>query len=273
MERKIKIGQFTVEADRTFFFIAGPCVIEDEATTLEVAHFVKEISDKLSIPAIFKTSYDKANRTSLESFRGPGIKKGLGIIRKVKEKTGLPVLSDIHGIHEIDEAAAVLDVIQIPAFLCRQTDLIVSAAKCGVPINIKKGQFISPGEVGPVIDKATSTGNNGILITERGSSFGYNNLVVDMRSIAILKQFGFPVIFDGTHSVQLPGGAGTSSGGQREFVGHLSKAAVAAGADGVFLEIHPDPDHALCDGPNSLPLDKVESLLGVLREIHRLIRC
>ena len=189
-----------------------------------MANFVKELSDKLSIPAIFKTSYDKANRTSLESFRGPGIEKGLEIIRKVKEKTGLPVLSDIHGIHEIDRAAAVLDVIQIPAFLCRQTDLIVAAAKCGVPINIKKGQFISPEEVGPVIGKAISTGNSGILITERGSSFGYNNLVVDMRSIAILKQFGFPVIFDGTHSVQLPGGAGTSSGGQREFVSHLSRA-------------------------------------------------
>ena len=272
MARIVDVGQFSVEADKTFFFIAGPCVIEDEATTLEVANFVKELSDKLSIPAIFKTSYDKANRTSLESFRGPGIEKGLEIIRKVKEKTGLPVLSDIHGIHEIDQAAAVLDVIQIPAFLCRQTDLIVAAAKCGVPINIKKGQFISPEEVGPVIGKAISTGNSGILITERGSSFGYNNLVVDMRSIAILKQFGFPVIFDGTHSVQLPGGAGTSSGGQREFVSHLSRAGVAAGADGLFLEIHPDPDHALCDGPNSLPLEEVESLLRVLREIHRLIR-
>ena len=272
MAKKIEIGRFTVETDKTFFFIAGPCVIEDEATTLEVARFVRKLSDKLEIPAIFKTSYDKANRTSLESFRGPGIEKGLGIIRKVKERIGLPVLSDIHGIQEIDQAAEVLDVIQIPAFLCRQTDLIVAAAKCGIPVNIKKGQFISPGEVGPVIGKITSTGNNGILITERGNSFGYNNLVVDMRSIAILKRFGFPVVFDGTHSVQLPGGAGASSGGQREFVGHLSRAAVAAGADGVFLEIHPDPDHALCDGPNSLPLGEVESLLRVLREIHGLVR-
>lgn len=272
MNEKIKIGNFTIQADNTFFFIAGPCVIEDEATTLEVACFVKQLSDELSIPAIFKTSYDKANRTSLESFRGPGIEEGLEIIRKVKDQTGLPVLSDVHGINELERAAKVLDVIQIPAFLCRQTDLIVAAAKCGIPVNIKKGQFISPGEMGPVIGKVTSNGNRNILITERGSSFGYNNLVVDMRSMAIMTRFGFPVVFDGTHSVQLPGGAGTSSGGQREFVGHLSRAAVAAGADGVFLEIHPDPDRALCDGPNSLPLGKVKPLLRILREIHRLIR-
>jgi|AntAceMinimDraft_3_1070362.scaffolds.fasta_scaffold00159_21 2-dehydro-3-deoxyphosphooctonate aldolase (KDO 8-P synthase) len=272
MKSKIKIGNFTIQADDTFFFIAGPCVIEDEATTLEVACFVKQLSDELSIPAIFKTSYDKANRTSLESFRGPGIEEGLEIIRKVKDQTGLPVLSDVHGINELERAAKVLDVIQIPAFLCRQTDLIVAAAKCGIPVNIKKGQFISPGEMGPVIGKVTSNGNRNILITERGSSFGYNNLVVDMRSMAIMTRFGFPVVFDGTHSVQLPGGAGTSSGGQREFVGHLSRAAVAAGADGVFLEIHPDPDRALCDGPNSLPLGEVKPLLRVLREIHRLIR-
>ena len=272
MKAKIKIGQHTIEADSNFFFIAGPCVIEDEATTLEVARFVKKLSDELSIPAIFKTSYDKANRTSLTSFRGPGVEEGLEIIRKVKELTNLPVLSDVHSIHEIERAAKVLDVIQIPAFLCRQTDLIVAAAKCGIPINIKKGQFISPGEVGPVISKVVSTGNRSVLITERGSSFGYNNLVVDMRSIDILKRLGFPVVFDGTHSVQLPGGSGTRSGGEREFVGHLSKAAVAAGADGLFLEIHPDPDHALCDGPNSLPLGEVKPLLTVLREIHRLIR-
>ncbi len=272
MKRKINIGQIPFKGDETFFFIAGPCVIENEATTLEVACFVKELSDKLSIPAIFKTSYDKANRTSLESFRGPGIDKGLEVIQKVKDRTGLPVLSDIHGIHEIERAAAVLDVIQIPAFLCRQTDLIVAAANSGLPVNIKKGQFISPAEMGPVIGKATSTGNDRLLITERGSSFGYNNLVVDMRSIVILKRFGFPVVFDGTHSVQLPGGAGTSSGGQREFVGHLSRAAVAAGANGVFLEIHPDPDRALCDGPNSLPLEEVAPLLRVLKEIHQRIR-
>ncbi|MBL7225503.1 MAG: 3-deoxy-8-phosphooctulonate synthase [Desulfobacteraceae bacterium] len=272
MEHKIEIGSLTIETGGPFFLIAGPCVIEDENTTLEVAGFLREMSEKLSIPIIFKTSYDKANRTSLESFRGLGMDKGLEIIQKVKETTGLPVLSDVHQIGEVEKAAEVLDVIQIPAFLCRQTDLILAVARLGLPINIKKGQFISPREIGPTIEKVTSTGNRSIIITERGTFFGYNNLVVDMRSIAIMKGFGFPVVFDATHSVQLPGGDGTSSGGQREFVSHLSKAAVAAGADGVFMEIHPDPDSALCDGPNSLPLHEVEPLLCMLKDIHGLIR-
>jgi len=272
MEHKIEIGSLTIEAGGPFFLIAGPCVIENENTTLEVAGFLREMREKLSIPIIFKTSYDKANRTSLDSFRGPGMDKGLEIIQKVKETTGLPVLSDVHRIGEARKAAEVLDVIQIPAFLCRQTDLILSVARLGLPINIKKGQFISPREIGPTIGKVTSTGNRNIIITERGTFFGYNNLVVDMRSIAIMKGFGFPVVFDATHSVQLPGGDGTSSGGQREFVSHLAKAAVAAGADGVFMEIHPDPDSALCDGPNSLPLHEVESLLCMLKDIHGLIR-
>ncbi|MFH1953887.1 MAG: 3-deoxy-8-phosphooctulonate synthase [Pseudomonadota bacterium] len=272
MEHKIKIGHLTIDTDSPFFLIAGPCVIEDEASTLRIASFLREISEKLRIPTIFKASYDKANRTSLNSFRGPGLEKGLEIIREVKEMTGLPVLSDVHRIHEIDRAATVLDVIQIPAFLCRQTDLILAAARPGLPINIKKGQFLSPREMGPTIAKVTSTGNRSIIITERGTFFGYNNLVVDMRSIPIMKEFGFPVVFDATHSVQLPGGEKTSSGGQREFVSHLSKAAVAAGADGVFIEVHPDPDSALCDGPNSLPLHEVEPLVRMLRDIHRLIR-
>ena len=271
MKDPVKIGNLTIEEDGPFFLVAGPCVIESEETSLEVAAFLKETSQIMDIPVIFKTSYDKANRTSLDSYRGPGLYKGLEIIQKIKEKTELPVLSDIHEADEIEKAAEVLDVIQIPAFMCRQTNLLLSAARTGLPINIKKGQFLSPEEMRPAIEKITSTGNRRILVTERGTSFGYNNLVVDMRSIAIMKDFGFPVVFDATHSVQLPGGCGTSSGGQREFVGHLSKAAVAAGAHGVFLEVHPNPDSALCDGPNSLPLDQVRPLLKMLQEIHRLV--
>ncbi|MDQ1335555.1 MAG: 2-dehydro-3-deoxyphosphooctonate aldolase synthase [Thermodesulfobacteriota bacterium] len=273
MENSVTIGQLTISASGPFFLIAGPCVIEDEETTLQIADFLRETGDKLAIPTIFKSSYDKANRTSLGSFRGPGIQKGLEILQKVKETTGLPILSDVHRIHDVEMAAEVLDVIQIPAFLCRQTDLIVAAARSGRPLNIKKGQFISPYDIGPIIDKATSSGNRRILVTERGAFFGYNNLVVDMRSIAVLKGFGFPVVFDATHSVQLPGGQGTCSGGQREFVGPLSRAAVAAGADGVFMEVHPNPDRALCDGPNSLPLCDVERLLQMLKDIHGLVRC
>ena len=271
MKDPIKIENLTIEEDGPLFLIAGPCVIENEETTLKVAAFLKETSQIMDIPVIFKTSYDKANRTSLDSYRGPGLDRGLEIIQKIKEETELPVLSDIHEADEIEKAADVLDVIQIPAFMCRQTNLLLRAAETGLPINIKKGQFLSPGEMGPAIQKITSTGNRRILVTERGTSFGYNNLVVDMRSIAILKDFGFPVVFDATHSVQLPGGCGSSSGGQREFVGHLSRAAVAAGAHGVFLEVHPHPDSALCDGPNSLPLDQVRPLLKMLQGIHRLV--
>jgi 2-dehydro-3-deoxyphosphooctonate aldolase (KDO 8-P synthase) len=267
----IRIENLIIEEDGPFFLIAGPCVIESEETTLKVAAFLKETSQVMDIPVIFKTSYDKANRTSLDSYRGPGLDRGLEIIQKIKEKTGLPVLSDIHEADEIEKAADVLDVLQIPAFMCRQTNLLLSAAQTGLPINIKKGQFLSPEEMGPAIQKITSTGNRRILVTERGTSFGYNNLVVDMRSIAIMKDFGFPVVFDATHSVQLPGGCGASSGGQREFVGYLSRAAVAAGAHGIFLEVHPYPDAALCDGPNSLPLDQVRPLLKMLQEIHRLV--
>ncbi len=272
MKDPVRIGNLIIEEGGPFFIIAGPCVIESEETTLKVATFLKETSQITNIPVIFKTSYDKANRTSLDSYRGPGLDKGLEIIRRIKEETELPVLSDIHEADEIEKAANVLDVIQIPAFMCRQTNLLLGAAETGLPVNIKKGQFLSPGEMGPAIQKITSTGNRKILITERGTSFGYNNLIVDMRSIAILKDFGFPVVFDATHSVQLPGGCGSSSGGQREFVGHLSRAAVAAGANGVFLEVHPHPDSALCDGPNSLPLDQVRPLLKMLKEIHGLVR-
>ncbi len=272
MKDAIHIGNLTIEENGPLFLIAGPCVVEDEETTLRVASFLKETSHAMDLPVIFKTSYDKANRTSLDAYRGPGVEKGLEIIQRVKEETGLPVLSDVHEMPEIEKAAKVLDVIQIPAFLCRQTNLILSAARTGLPINLKKGQFLSPREMEPAIGKITSTGNRKVLITERGASFGYNNLVVDMRSIAIMKDFGFPVVFDATHSVQLPGSGGTSTGGQREFVEYLSRAAVAAGANGVFMEVHPSPDSALCDGPNSLPLDQVRPLLTMLQKIHRLVR-
>jgi len=267
----VHIRNLTINRNGPFFVIAGPCVIENEEITLSVAEFLKETSDAMDIPIIFKTSYDKANRTSIESFRGPGIDSGLEIIRKVKDKTGLSVLSDVHNAEDVLKAAEVLDVIQIPAFLCRQTDLLLAAANTGRAINIKKGQFISPSEMDQAVHKVSSTGNKNILLTERGTFFGYNNLVVDFRSIPIMKGFGYPVIFDATHSVQLPGGGGNRSGGQREFVETLSRAAVAAGADGVFMEVHPDPDSALCDGPNSLPLDRVRSLLSLLKEIHNLV--
>jgi 2-dehydro-3-deoxyphosphooctonate aldolase (KDO 8-P synthase) len=272
MQKPFHIGNLAFGKGGAFFVIAGPCVIEDEETTLKVAAFLKETGDALDIPIIFKTSYDKANRTSLNSYRGPGLEKGLEIIARVKKETNLPVLSDVHAVSEVNEAAKVLDVIQIPAFLCRQTDLLISAARTGLPINIKKGQFLSPWDMKAAIDKLTSTGNRRILLTERGTSFGYNNLVVDIRSIAIMKGFGFPVVFDATHSVQLPGSSGSCSGGEREFVEHLSRAAIAAGASGLFMEVHPDPDRALCDGPNSIPLEKVSPLLSVLKDIHGLVK-
>lgn len=267
----IDIGTLSIREKGPFFLIAGPCVIEDEKTTMEAALFLRETSELLGIPVIFKCSYDKANRTSLSSYRGPGIEKGLEILANVKEATGLSILSDVHETGDVEQAAMVLDVLQIPAFLCRQTDLLLSAARTGLPVNIKKGQFLSPWDMKEAIDKVLSAGNRRILLTERGTTFGYNNLVVDIRSIAVMKGLGFPVVFDATHSVQLPGGAGSSSGGQREYVGHLSRAAVAAGADGLFMEVHPNPDSALCDGPNSLPLKQIRPLLAVLKEIHGLV--
>jgi 2-dehydro-3-deoxyphosphooctonate aldolase (KDO 8-P synthase) len=271
MRNQVHLRNLTIKDSGPFFIIAGPCVIENEDITLRVAAYLKEISDLMDIPIIFKTSYDKANRTSLKSFRGPGIDKGLKIIQKVKDNTGLSVISDVHNTGEIGKAAKVLDIIQIPAFLCRQTDLLLAAARTNLPINIKKGQFLSPAEMGLAVEKITSTGNRNVLLTERGTFFGYNNLVVDFRSIPLMKGFGFPVVFDATHSVQLPGGSGSSSGGKREFVPNLAKAAVAAGADGIFIEVHPDPDSALCDGPNSLPLDEIKPLFSILKDIHGLI--
>jgi 2-dehydro-3-deoxyphosphooctonate aldolase (KDO 8-P synthase) len=270
--KEIKISNITVGANSPLLLIAGPCVIEDEDTVLETARRLKEICERLNIPLIFKSSYDKANRTSLKGFRGPGLKKGLRILETVKEKYGLLILSDVHSVEEVKPAGEVLDVLQIPAFLCRQTDLIIEASRTGKPVNIKKGQFLAPWDVKNIIEKFTSTGNEKLLLTERGTSFGYNNLVVDMRGIVIMRSFGYPVIFDATHSVQLPGGHGTSSGGQREFAPYLARAAVAVGIDGLFMEVHPTPDKALCDGPNMIPLSEVEDLLKTLIKLRKVIQ-
>ncbi|GBD96167.1 MAG TPA: 3-deoxy-8-phosphooctulonate synthase [Nitrospirae bacterium] len=270
--REVKVGNILIGGRNPLAFIAGPCVIEDEDSTLKNAGKLKEYSDSKGIPLIFKSSYDKANRSSVNSFRGPGIKKGLDILHKVKNETGLPVISDVHSIEEVDEAARILDILQIPAFLCRQTDLIIAAAGTGKPVNVKKGQFMAPADARNIIDKVLSTGNKDLILTERGVTFGYNNLVVDMRSIPIMQGFGFPVIYDATHSVQLPGGEGTSSGGQREFIETLARAAVSAGCDAVFMEVHEYPDKAPCDGPNMLPLERFSVLAARLMELHQLIK-
>ena len=256
----------------TFSVIAGPCVIEDEGMLLEVAETLKGISRRLNIPVVFKASYDKANRTRVDSFRGPGFKEGLRILERVKEKTGLPILSDVHTPEEARYAGEILDILQIPAFLCRQTDLLLSAAATGKWVNIKKGQFMAPWDMRYVVQKVESQGNRRISLTERGYSFGYNNLVVDMRAIPQMKVLGYPVIFDATHSVQLPGGAGGSSGGERQYAAVLARAAVAAGCDGVFMEVHPDPARALSDKETQLPLAQVEKLLGQLSGIASLVR-
>lgn len=262
---------FRIGESAPLVLISGPCVIENYETTFEIASFLKDVTDKLQIPFIFKASYDKANRTSLKSFRGPGIKKGLDILARIKDELKIPILSDVHTEEEIESASEVLDIIQIPAFLCRQTDLVRAVAKTGKPINIKKGQFLAPWDITNVVEKITASGNDQILITERGVMFGYNNLVVDFRGIKIMKDSGWPVIFDATHSIQLPGGAGKSSGGQREFAPLLARAAVAAGVDGIFLEVHSDPDKALCDGPNSLKLDSLFELLSTLKSISEVV--
>jgi len=254
-----------------FFLIAGPCVIENHETTFLVANHLKKITAQLGIPFIFKASFDKANRTSIHSFRGPGFDKGLRILNFIKNELNIPVISDIHLPDQAQKAAKVLDIIQIPAFLCRQTDLIIAACNTGKPVNIKKGQFLSPLECRNILNKAKESGNTNICITERGSSFGYNNLVVDFRSIPIIKGLGAPIVFDATHSVQLPGGAADSSAGERQFVPTLSKAAIAAGADGLFIETHPEPEKALCDGPNSMPLYDMEALLSTLLAVKKAV--
>ena len=263
---------FEVGLDRPLFLIAGPCVIESEQLQIDVAGKLKEITERLGINFIFKSSFDKANRTSIGSFRGPGMEEGLRVLAEVKRQLGVPVLTDVHEYTPMDEVASVVDVLQTPAFLVRQTDFITKVCATGKPVNIKKGQFLSPWDMKPVVEKAKSTGNANIMVCERGASFGYINLVSDMRSLAVMRDTGCPVVFDATHSVQLPGGQGTSSGGQREFVPVLARAAVAVGVSGVFMETHPDPAKALSDGPNAWPLDRMEALLDTMLELDRITK-
>ena len=265
-QESIKVG-----AGHPFLLIAGPCVLESEALAREVAAALKEIAERLSISFVFKSSFDKANRTSLDSFRGPGLEDGLKILADIRQDYQVPVVSDIHESSQVAEASAVLDLLQIPAFLCRQTDLLVAAARSNKAINLKKGQFVSPWDMANAVNKIRASGNKNLMLCERGFALGYNNLVVDMRSLPVMRSLGCPVIFDATHSVQLPGGAGGSSSGQREFIPPLTRAAVAAGIDGMFMEVHPRPEEALCDGANSMPLDRVESLLRTLLKIHAVV--
>jgi 2-dehydro-3-deoxyphosphooctonate aldolase (KDO 8-P synthase) len=266
----MKLCGFEVGLDKPFFLIAGPCVIESMQLQLDVAGQLKEITSKLGIPFIFKSSFDKANRTSGTSFRGPGLQEGLKVLAEVKKQIGVPVLTDVHEYTPMDEVASVVDVLQTPAFLCRQTDFIQKVAAAGKPVNIKKGQFLSPWEMKHVAAKAQASGNDQIMVCERGASFGYNNLVSDMRSLVVMRETGCPVVFDATHSVQLPGGMDGKSGGQREFVPALARAAIAVGVAGVFMETHPDPDKALSDGPNAWPLDKMQGLLELMVEMDQL---
>lgn len=267
MMKDVSLGGVRVGAADPHVLIAGPCVIESEGLVLETAFRLAEVARAAGFPYIFKSSYDKANRSSIHSYRGPGIRDGLAILQKVKEQVRVPVLTDVHSVEDIRQAGPVVDVVQIPAFLCRQTDLLVAAAQTGKTVNVKKGQFLSPWDMSNVVKKLEESGTGQIVLTERGSSFGYTNLVVDMRALPAMKALGYPVIFDVTHSVQLPGGGGTHSSGQREYIAPLARAAAAAGCDGFFMEVHPNPDAALSDGPTMVPLDKVESLLQELKQI------
>ena len=268
----MKLAGHEIGIGRPLFLIAGPCVIESAELTQHVAGRLKEITGRLGVPFVFKASFDKANRSSRKSYRGPGMEQGLKILDGVRRSIGVPVLTDVHEDTPLDEVAAVVDVLQTPAFLCRQTNFIVGVASRGKAVNIKKGQFLSPWEMDNVVDKARSTGNDSILVCERGFSFGYNNLVSDMRSLAVMRSTGCPVVFDATHSVQLPGGLGAASGGQREFIPVLARAAVAAGVSGLFMETHPDPAHALSDGPNAWPLDRMEPLLVTLKALDQAVK-
>jgi 2-dehydro-3-deoxyphosphooctonate aldolase (KDO 8-P synthase) len=268
----MKLCGFEVGLDRPLFLIAGPCVIESEQLALDTAGQLKEITGRLGMHFIYKSSFDKANRSSYRSYRGPGLEDGLKILEKVKTQIGVPVLTDVHEYTPLAEIAAVVDVLQTPAFLCRQTDFIQNVARQGRPVNIKKGQFLAPWDMRNVVAKARIVGNDHIMVCERGASFGYNNLVSDMRALMVLRATGCPVVFDATHSVQLPGGQGDASGGQREFVPVLARAAVAAGVSGLFMETHPDPDHALSDGPNAWPLDRMESLLATLKALDDVVK-
>jgi len=272
MAKTISVKNIKFGREWPFVLIAGPCVIENRAMALEHAKVIKKIAQKVNVPFVFKASYDKANRTSIQSFRGPGVEQGLEILEEIKRKFELPVLSDVHSVQEVKQAASVLDILQIPAFLCRQTDLLIAAGETGKVVNIKKGQFLAPENMGTVIQKIEHTGNKKILLTERGTSFGYNNLVSDFRSIAIMRKTGYPVIFDATHSVQQPGGLGHASGGKSEYVPLLARCALAAGCDAIFMEAHKDPKKALSDGPNMIALNKLEKLLVELKAIDGVVK-
>jgi 2-dehydro-3-deoxyphosphooctonate aldolase (KDO 8-P synthase) len=270
--KEVRIGEVRIGKGNPLVIVAGPCVIENEEITFTTAQKLKEVCDRLGISLIFKSSFDKANRTSGSSFRGPGIDQGLKILSEVKKKFSVPVISDIHAVDEVRPASEVLDALQIPAFLCRQTDLIISSSRTGKPVNVKKGQFLAPWDVKPIIEKFTSTGNQNLLLTERGTSFGYNNLIVDFRGFSVIRSFGYPMLFDVTHSLQLPGGEGSSSGGQREFASSLARAAVATGVDGLFIEVHPEPTKALSDASTMIPLNEIEGLLQQTKTLHDMVR-
>lgn len=268
----MKLLDWEVGIDKPFFLICGPCVIESEQLAIDTAGYMKEITDRLGIPYIYKSSFDKANRSSSKSFRGPGLEEGLRILQKVKDQVGVPVLTDVHEDTPIQEVADVVDVMQTPAFLCRQTNFIRKVCEPGIPVNIKKGQFLSPWDMKNVVDKARETGNKNIMVCERGVSFGYNNLVSDMRSLSIMRDTGCPVVYDATHSAQLPGGQGSSSGGLRDVIPVLARAAIAAGVSGVFMESHPNPEVAKCDGPNSFPMYRIEEMLRVMKELDDVVK-
>lgn len=265
--RTVNVGPLTIGGGRPFVFIGGPCVIEGREHALRHAAALRDITARLGVPFIYKSSFDKANRTSVNAKRGPGLHEGLEVLATVKREIGAPVITDVHEREQITAVAGVADVLQTPAFLCRQTDFLLAVARAGKPVNVKKGQFLAPWDIGPVLEKLASTGNGNLMVTERGTSFGYNNLVADMRSLAVMAQFGYPVVYDAGHSVQLPGGQGTASGGQRQFIRPLARAAVATGVDAMFLEVHEDPEHAWSDGPNSYRLDELEVLLRELMRI------
>jgi 2-dehydro-3-deoxyphosphooctonate aldolase (KDO 8-P synthase) len=270
--RKIAVGALQIGGGLPLAVIAGPCVIESKDSALRHGAALKAASDRVGVPYIFKSSYDKANRSSLHSFRGPGLENGLEILAAVKEKIGVPVLTDVHEIDQVERVKAVADVLQIPAFLCRQTEFVLAVAKSGKVVNVKKGQFLAPWDMRNVVEKIRSTGNEQILLTERGASFGYNNLVSDMRSLVVMREFGYPVVFDATHSLQLPGGLGNASGGERKYIPTLARAGVAAGIDALFMEVHEDPEHALSDGPNSLMLNDFEGLLRIIKRIDAVVK-
>lgn len=270
--KRVKVGNIEIGAGRPLVVIAGPCVIESRESALKHASLLKEAADRVGVPYIFKSSYDKANRSSVDSYRGPGLGKGLEILAEVKQKTGVPILTDVHESEQVASVSEVADVLQIPAFLCRQTDFVVAVAQSGKVVNVKKGQFLAPWDIGNIVDKILSANNDQILLTERGASFGYNNLVSDMRSLVVMRELGYPVVFDATHSLQLPGGLGKASGGERKYIGPLARAGVAVGVDALFMEVHENPDQALSDGPNSLPLGEFEGVLRIVKEIDGILK-